>query len=452
MMREEVISCGPPSRMGEETVPAPPWKVVISSFLGTVIEWYDFFLYGTAAALVFNELFFPHYEPVAGTMAAFATYAIGFLVRPLGGVVFGHLGDRVGRKSVLVTTLLMMGLSTFLVGLLPTYDKVGVLAPILLVGLRSIQGLALGGEWGGAVLMAVEHAHKKSRGYYSSWAQAGVPVGMVLATGVFSVFASRPEAEFLRWGWRVPFLLGIVLTLVGLFVRISVVESPLFSALRANRLESRNPLLEVLRSNQRSVLLVIGARVAENASFYIFTVFVLSYATAQLGIARSTILTGVLLASVAEFFAILGFGALSDKFGRRPVYLTGTIGLTLFAFPFFWLLNSRNTALVWLGCFVAISIVHAAMYAPQAAFFTEMFKTNVRFSGASLGYQLAAPLAGGVAPMIATALLQATRGKPWPIAIYLVILGLLSSYSVLRAQETHQKRLDEDLPARAEGS
>ena len=297
-MRNVVMDEGRQSRAEEEKLSAPPWKVVISSFLGTVIEWYDFFLYGTAAALVFNQLFFPQYEPVAGTMAAFATYAIGFLLRPLGGVLFGHLGDRVGRKSVLVVTLLMMGLSTFLVGLLPTYDKVGVLAPVLLVALRSVQGLALGGEWGGAVLMAVEHAHRRSRGFYSSWAQAGVPVGMVLATGVFSVFASRPEAEFLRWGWRVPFLLGIVLTLVGLFVRVSVMESPLFSALLANRLESRHPLLEVLRSNQRSVLLVIGARVAENASFYIFTVFVLSYATAQLDLPRSTMLTGVLLASI----------------------------------------------------------------------------------------------------------------------------------------------------------
>lgn len=445
-MKREAVMNGAASHRGEEDLSGPPWKVVLSGFLGTVIEWYDFFLYGTAAALVFNELFFPRYEPVAGTMAAFGTYAVGFLVRPLGGVLFGGFGDRVGRKSVLVVTLLMMGLSTFLVGCLPTYDQVGILAPLLLVALRTVQGLALGGEWGGAVLMTVEHAYKRSRGFYSSWAQAGVPVGMVLATGVFSVFASRPEAEFLRWGWRVPFLFGIVLTLVGLFVRASVMESPLFSALRANRLESRHPVREVLRSNQKSVLLVIGARVAENASFYIFSVFVLSYTTAQLGMPRSTILLGVLLASIAEFFSILGFGALSDKLGRRPIYLTGTIGLALFAFPFFWLLDSRTPALAWLACLVAISIVHAAMYAPQAAFFTEMFKTNVRFSGASLGYQLAAPLAGGVAPMIATALLQATGGKPWPIGLYLIALSVISTVSVFIAQETHMKRLEEDLP------
>ena len=415
-------------------------RVVVASFIGTAIEWYDFFLYGTAAALVFNRLFFPNFDPVAGTMAAFATYAVGFFARPLGGVVFGHFGDRIGRKSMLVTTLMMMGLATFCVGLLPTYEQAGMLAPVLLVALRFVQGLGVGGEWGGAVLMVVEHADKSRRGLFASWVQAGVPVGLLLATGVFSIFSRMPEAAFLAWGWRVPFLLGILLTGIGFFIRMHVLESPIFEQAKSERPAPKLPILEVLRTHRRNVLLTMGARLAENAFFSIFTVWVLSYATQQLGMDRGTVLNGVLLGSAAQLFAIPFFGALSDRVGRRPVYLGGAIFLLALAFPFFWLVDVKSAALVWTAIVTGM-IGHAAMYGPQAAFFSELFGTRTRYTGVSLGYQLAAPFAGGLAPLIASALLGWSGGKPWPIALYLVAMAVVTILSVLLAAETNRRDL-----------
>lgn len=415
-------------------------RVVVASFIGTAIEWYDFFLYGTAAALVFNRLFFPTLDPLAGTMAAFATYAVGFFARPIGGVVFGHFGDRLGRKSMLVATLVMMGLATFLVGCLPNYEQAGMLAPLLLVGLRFVQGLAVGGEWAGAVLMVAEHSDKERRGFHASWVQAGVPVGMLLATGVFSLFTLLPEASFLAWGWRVPFLLGIALTAFGYFVRMRVLESPIFAEASAKNPAPRLPIIEVLRHHRRSVLLAMGARLAENVFFYVFTVWVLSYATQKLGMARSTLLNGVLIGSAVQLAAIPMFGALSDRLGRRPVYVGGAIFLLLYAFPFFWLVETRSTGLVWMAiCFGLVG--HAAMYGPQAAFFSELFGTRTRYTGASLGYQLAAPFAGGIAPLIASALLQWSGNETWPVATYLIVMALLTVGCVLSAKETHGKDL-----------
>jgi metabolite-proton symporter len=422
--------------------PAAVRKVVLASFIGTTVEWYDFFLYGTAAALVFNQLFFPTIEPRAGTMAAFATYAVGFFARPLGGIVFGHFGDKLGRKSMLVTTLTMMGVATFLIGLLPTYAQAGMVAPILLVTLRFVQGFGVGGEWGGAVLMAVEHGHAGRRGLHASWVQAGVPIGLLLATGVFNVCSAMPEAAFLAWGWRVPFLLGIVLLGVGLFIRLHVLESPIFAAQKAERPPPVLPILEVIRRHPGNVLVAMGARFAENASFYIFTVFVLSYGTQQLGLAKSTLLNGVLLGSAVQFTAIPFFGAWSDRVGRRPVYLGGALFLVLFAFPFFWMVDSGNTMVIWLAIVIGL-IGHAAMYGPQAAFFSELFGTRVRYSGASLGYQLASPLAGGMAPLIATALLDWSGGKPWPVAAYLVGMAAITIASVWAAKETSRDELAE---------
>lgn len=415
-------------------------RVVIASFIGTTIEWYDFFLYGTAAALVFNKLFFPNIDPLAGTMASFATYAVGFFARPLGGVIFGHFGDKLGRKSMLVTTLMLMGVATVLIGLLPTYSSIGVAAPILLVLLRAIQGFGVGGEWGGAVLMAVEHGGEGRRGYYASWVQAGVPVGLLLANFVFHIFSSMPEDQFLAWGWRVPFLLGVLLLFIGMFIRLKIVESPVFQQAKASEPESSLPILDVVKRHPRNVVLAMGARFAENAFFYIFTVLVLSYGTQQLGLDKGTLLNGVLVGSAVQLIAIPWFGALSDRIGRRPVYLGGAVFLLLFAFPFFWLVGVKTTAMVWLAIVIGL-LGHAAMYGPQAAFFSELFGTKVRYSGASLGYQLASPLAGGLAPIIATWLLGKTNGAPWPVAVYLILMAVITIVCVWRAEETHRTRL-----------
>lgn len=422
------------------STPAETRRVVLASFVGTTIEWYDFFLYGTAAALVFNQLFFTHLEPLAGTMAAFGTYAVGFFARPLGGIVFGHYGDKIGRKSMLVTTLMMMGIATILIGLLPTYQQIGIWAPVLLVVLRFVQGFGVGGEWGGAVLMAVEHSHAGRRGFHASWVQAGVPVGMLLANGVFMLVSRMDEGAFLEWGWRIPFLLGVLLLGVGMFIRLKVLESPVFAQAKAEDPGPKVPILSVIRDHPRNVVLAMGARFAENAFFYIFTVLALSFGSQQLGMDQAGLLNAVMLGSAAQLVAIPFFGALSDRWGRRPVYLGGALFLLLFAFPFFWLLSTKVPALVVLAVVIGL-IGHAAMYGPQAAFFSELFGTRVRYSGASLGYQLASPLAGGLAPLIATALLGWSGGAPWPVALYLIAMAVITLVSVWLAEETHRKGL-----------
>jgi metabolite-proton symporter len=430
--------------MNDKLQPTTPMvRVVLASLIGTSIEWYDFFLYGTAAALVFNRLFFPALDPLAGTMAAFATYAVGFFARPLGGAVFGHYGDRIGRKTMLVTTLVMMGLSTFLIGVLPTYDHIGVLAPALLVALRFVQGLGVGGEWGGAVLLVVEHGHRDRRGFFASFAQAGVPAGVLLANGAFAAVAALPEDQFVSWGWRVPFLAGAVLLGLGLFIRLHILETPLFAEAQARRAISRMPLVELLRRHPRNLLLAMGARFAENACFYIFTVFIYVYASETRGFARETILFGVLFTSGLQLFCIPAFAALSDRVGRRPVYLAGALFLGLFAFPFFWLVDSGITALIWLALVLGSTAI-SAMYGPQAAFFSELFGTSVRYSGASLAAQLAAPFAGGLAPLIATALLSWSNGRPWPVALYMIGMVLITFCSVFLAAETVRTDLSGD--------
>ncbi|MBE2286946.1 MAG: MHS family MFS transporter [Prosthecobacter sp.] len=421
--------------------PSDTRRVVLASFIGTTIEWYDFFLYVTASALVFGKLFFTTMDPLAATMASFATNAVGFFARPLGGIVFGHFGDKIGRKSMLVTTLMMMGLATFGIGLLPTYDQAGILAPVLLVLLRFVQGLGVGGEWGGAVLMAVEHGKAGQRGFLASWVQAGVPIGLLIATGVFRTLSSIiPEPSFMAWGWRIPFLIGILLLGVGMFIRLRVLESPVFAEAKKHNATAEMPIFEVIRRYPRNVLIAMGARFAENAFFYVITAFVLTYATQQAGFTKDQVLQAVLVGSAVQFFVIPIFGWLSDRVGRRPVYLGGTLLVVLFAFPFFWLVDLKTTGMLWLAVTLGL-IIHSTMYGPQAAFFSELFGTRVRYSGASLGYQLASPLAGGLAPLIATALLDQSGGKPWPVAVYLIFMAVITLISVWLAEETNRKAL-----------
>src|SRR5215472_3350704 len=324
-------------------------RVVIASFIGTTIEWYDFFLYGTAAALVFNRLFFPRLDPLAGTLSAYVTFAVGFVARPVGGAIFGHYGDRAGRQKMLVWSLLIMGVASALMGLLPTYDQIGIWSPLLLVVLRFIQGIGVGGEWGGAVLLAVEHSGGARRGFHGSWPQMGVPAGLLLSTGVFAVVSSAvPEAAFLAWGWRVPFLVSVVLVGVGMFIRLRIVETPTFARVKQAGCESRVPLLDLIREHPREVLIGMGLRFAQNVVFYIYTVFILSYGETSLGYSRSVVLRSVMLTSVIGLFTIPLWSHLSDRVGRRPIYIAGAMTSLLIAFPFFHLI-ARGPVFMALG-------------------------------------------------------------------------------------------------------
>jgi MFS transporter, MHS family, shikimate and dehydroshikimate transport protein len=422
-------------------------QVALASFIGTSIEWYDFFLYGTAAALVFGRLFFPETDALTGTLLAFATFSVGFVARPVGGIVFGHYGDRVGRKTMLVLSLLIMGTATFLIGLIPTYAAIGVLAPMLLVALRFLQGFAVGGEWGGAVLMAVEHAPRHKRGFYGSFPQMGVPAGLLLSTGVILVLSqSVSNADFLAWGWRVPFLLSAILIGVGLFIRLNVLETPAFSQIKATRSEARLPILDVLLRHPRTLVLAIGSFIVVNGIFYLMVTFSLSYGTAQLGLSRNVILNAVLISATVLFVALPSFAALSDRFGRRPVYIAGAVGMGLLAFPFWWLFDSRDPGLIVLALILG-QLSMAAMYGPQAAFFSELFGSRVRYTGASLGYQLAAVLGGGLSPFIATQLLVDSGGASWPIAAYMLALALVSVVSVYLVKETHRSEIADEHPS-----
>ncbi len=420
----------------------PLRRVVMASLIGTTIEWYDFFLYGSAAALVFNKLFFPEFDPLTGTLLAFATYALGFVARPVGGVVFGHFGDRIGRKRLLMLSLILMGVATIFIGLLPTYAQVGIWAPIGLIALRLVQGFAVGGEWGGAVLMAAEHGDAARRGFWASWPQAGVPAGNLLAAAVLAIMAAlQTEEDFLDWGWRVPFILSALLVVVGWYIRNRVAESPMFEAeFDAAEAPARVPAIEVLRERPNALVLGAGLRVGENISYYILTVFSLTFLVDVSKESRSLALNALLIGAAVQFFAIPLFAALSDRIGRRPVYAFGAFGLAAWCFVMFGLLGSGDNASI-ISALVVGLVLHGAMYGPQAAFITELFPTRIRYSGVSLAYQLTSIVAGSLAPIIALWLYK-DYGSAMPVSIYVGAACVISGISALLARETRGLELD----------
>jgi len=416
--------------------------VLWASVLGTVVEWYDFLIYGTAAALVFNKLFFPSFAPATGTLAAFGTYAVGFAARPLGGIVFGHFGDRLGRKTMLMLTMMIMGGGTFLIGCLPTFGQVGIWAPLLLIVLRFVQGFGLGGEWGGAVLMVVEHAPAGRRGLYGSLVQLGFPLGLAVSTGIFIPLSALPADDFLSWGWRIPFLLSVVLVMGGLFVRMRLSETPAFDQVRQADNLARRPMLEVFSRVPRVVLIAIGMKISEVAWVYVLTVFSIVYATTRLGLPRTLILNGIIAGALLELVTLPLGGALSDRFGRKPIYLAGVVLSIACAFPVFWLLDTRDPVFVVLGLALVMNVTHAIGFGIGASWMPELFGTRVRYTGASIGCQVSAALSGGFAPIIATALL-AWAGATWPVSVYLVALGLIAGVAVIAAKETHADGIDD---------
>lgn len=406
-------------------------RYVVASVVGNALEWYDFFLYATAASIVFGQLFFPAVgDPLIATLASLAGLTVGFLARPFGGVVFGHIGDRFSRRSALVATLCMMGVATFLIGLLPTYATAGAWAPVLLVALRIVQGIAAGGEWGGAVLMISENVPAERRGFLSAWSQAGLALGFVLSSGVFLLTQlSMGEQAFLDWGWRIPFLISLVIVGVGAYIRFRIPTDQVGGESAHGADRPRLPVVEVVRTHRRSLLLAMALRIAENGGAYIFLTFALAYG-AHVGVPQELLLLGVMLSMTFAVGTMLLFGHLSDRIGRRPVYAGGALGLAVLAFPFFWMLDTTVPALVLLAFFLGNGVFHAAMIGVQPAYFTELFSPEVRYSGLSLAHELAAVLAGGLSPLIATALLAAT-GSSVPIALYVIGLAAITLIALL---------------------
>jgi metabolite-proton symporter len=403
-------------------------RAVIAATIGTTIEWYDFFLYSIVTGLVFAKLFFPRSDPLTGTLEAFAIYAVGFAARPVGAAIFGHWGDRLGRKSALIATLMLMGVATFLVGLVPTYDSVGIWGAVLLTVLRFVQGIGVGGEWGGSVLLSMEWARtSKHRGFVASWPQFGVPSGLFLANLAVLVFSSMSGEAFLSWGWRVPFLISIVLVAIGLWIRLGILETPTFRRLVAERKIERAPVAEVFRLQSKQVFLSAFARMAEQAPFYIFTAFVFAYGVGTLKVSRDLLLMAVLAASLVSFISIPLAGHLSDKFGRKRVYIIGAVLTGIFGWVYFGMLDTLMP--FWIFMAVVLSLIpHDTMYGPQAALIAESFTGRLRYSGASIGYQLASIIAGGPAPLIATALF-ATYHTWVAISVYITVCSVISVVS-----------------------
>lgn len=427
---------------GEPTV-SIGW-IASASAIGTTIEWYDFFLFGVVTPLVFNKLFFPNFDPLVGTMLAYTTFFVGFISRPIGGIIFGHYGDRIGRKTVLILTLLIMGVATFLIGLLPTYASVGIWAPILLLVLRVFQGIGIGGEWGGAVLMAVEHSPTGRRGFYGSWPQIGVPGGLLLSAGMVYLLSYLPEADFFAWGWRIAFLISAVLVAVGLYIRLKILETPAFTRIQQSKKVAAVPVVELFRTHGKNTLLGLGARYIEGVTFNIFGVFIVGYLAGTLGLPRQTALAGVMISSAIMIVMLPVYGNLSDKIGRRRMFGVAGLLIGLLSFPAFWLMQTKEPLLIWIAIAVPFAIVYPAVYGPQAALFSELFDTRVRYTGISFVYQFSGIFASGLTPIIATALLPIGGGKPWLICLYVLGVSMISALCVYLMTESHKRDMTVD--------
>ena len=417
-------------------------RVVFSSLIGATIEWYDFFLYGVVAGIVFNKLYFPTGDPLISTLLAYTTFAVGFVTRPLGGVIFGHFGDRIGRKSVLVTTLIIMGIATFLIGLIPTYEQIGVWAPILLLVMRIFQGIGLGGEWGGAVLMAFEYAPPEKRGLYASIPQIGLAIGLCLSSGFVALLSQLPEADFFAWGWRVAFLMSIVLVAVGLYIRLRILETPEFVRVREAGQQAKIPFVDMLRQYPKNVLLGMGARYIDGVFFNIVAVFSIGYLANTLKIPRQTALFGVTLSALVMIVTIPLFGKLSDHIGRGKVYGVGSL---ITAASIYWLFTVAvpgvDKTTLWLSMVIPFGVFYASVYGPEAALFSELFDPRVRYTGISFVYQFSGIFASGITPIVATALLAQGDGQPWLICAYVVFAGIVSAICAFVARPVVPQQL-----------
>ena len=418
--------------------------IAFASAIGTTIEWYDFFLFGVVTPLVFNKLFFPNFDPLVGTLLAYTTFFVGFISRPIGGIIFGHYGDRIGRKTVLVLTILIMGVATFLIGLLPTYASVGIWAPVMLLFLRIFQGIGIGGEWGGAVLMAVEHSPAGRRGFYGSWPQIGVPAGLLLSSGMVYLLSYLPEADFFSWGWRIAFLISAVLVAVGLYIRLKIMETPAFTRIQESDKLVHVPFFELWRTHGKNTLLGLGARYIEGVTFNIFGVFVVGYLAGTLGLPRQTALAGVMIASAIMIVMLPIYGNLSDRIGRRRMFGVAGILIGILSFPAFWLMQTKEPLLIWIAIAVPFAFVYPAVYGPQAALFSELFDTRVRYTGISFVYQFSGIYASGLTPIIATALLPMGGNKPWLICLYVLAVSIVSALSVFAMTEAHKRDMAVD--------
>lgn len=402
-------------------------RVVFASLIGATIEWYDFFLYGVVAGIVFSKLYFPVQDPVISVLLAYTTFAVGFVARPLGGVIFGHFGDRVGRKNMLILTLMIMGVATVLIGLLPTYSQIGIAAPILLLVLRIAQGIGLGGEWGGAVLMAYEYAPPEKRGFYASLPQIGLSIGLCLSSGVVAIMSSLPEQQFLAWGWRVGFIASFILVVVGLYIRLRIMETPEFAKVKAEGQEVAIPFMEMIRNYPRNILLGMGARYIDGVFFNVFAVFSIAYLVNTVKLPRTTALWAVSVSALVMIAFIPYFGRLCDRWGKGKTYAIGSVLLALSTYPAFWAMSSGNTVVVFLALIIPFGIIYAMCYGPEAGLFCDLFEPKVRYTGISFVYQFSGIFSSGLTPIIATYLIAVNGNQPWYLCAYVVFAALISA-------------------------